>query len=79
MSQAAKGELEQNLNSYQQMKSVACAYVNKRKCSIQKCVYNILAGQWLRKTFRGVIFANSSLPKKKDIESIGMKKIYQNC
>ena len=65
MSQAVEDAFEQNLDNYQQMKSVASAYVNKRECSIQECVYHILAGQWLRKTFPGVIFANSNLPEKR--------------
>ena len=47
------------------MKSAAFAYVNKRECSIQECVYHILAGQWLRKTFPSVIFANSNLPERR--------------
>ena len=65
MSQAVKDAFEQNLDNYQQMKSVASAYVNKRECSIQEFVYHILAGQWLRKIFPGVIFANSNLPEKR--------------
>ena len=65
MIQAVKDGFEQNLVNYQQMKSVASAYVNKRECSIQECVYHILAGQWLRKTFLGVIFAHSNLPEKR--------------
>ena len=64
MNQAVNDAFEQNLYNYQQMKSVASACVNKRECSIQECVYHILAGQWLRKTFPGVIFANSDLPEK---------------
>ena len=44
------------------MKLVADAYINKRECSIQECVYHILQGQW--KTFQGVIFANSNTPEK---------------
>ena len=47
------------------MKSVAHSYVNQWECSIQECVYHILAGQWLRKTFPGVIFANSKVPEKR--------------
>lgn len=35
------------------MKSVASAYIN-----------NVLPGQWLRKTFPGVILANSNMPEK---------------
>ena len=65
MSQAVKEAFEHNLDSYQQMKSVAHSYVNQWECSIQECVYHILAGQWLRKTFPGVIFANSNVPEKR--------------
>ena len=64
MNQAVNDAFEQNLDNYQQMKSAASAYVNKSECSIQECVYHILAGQWLRKTFPGVIFADSNLPEK---------------
>ena len=45
---------------------VAYAYINKRECSIQECVYYILSGQWLRKTFSGVVFVNSNLPEKRN-------------
>ena len=47
------------------MKLVASAYVNERECSIQECAYHVLAGQWLRKTFPGLIFANSNLSEKR--------------
>ena len=47
------------------MKSVAYTYPNKRKCSIQECVYCILSGEWLRKIFPGVEFASSNLPEKR--------------
>ena len=47
------------------MNSVANAYINKGECSIQECVYHIVPGQWLRKTFPGVIFANSNIPEKR--------------
>ena len=65
MSQAVKEAFEHNLDNYQQMKSEAHSYVIKRECSIQECVYQILPGQWLRKTFPSVIFANSNVPKKR--------------
>ena len=45
MNEAVEDTFDQNLDNYQQMKSVASAYVNKRECSIQECVYHILAGQ----------------------------------
>ena len=47
------------------MKSVANACINNRECSTQECVCHILPGQWLRKTFPGVIFANSNIPEKR--------------
>ena len=57
MKQAVQDVFEKKLDNYEQMMSVANAYINKRKCSIQECVYHTLPGQWLRKTFSGVIFA----------------------
>ena len=65
MKQAVRDAFEKDLNNYEQMKSVVNAYINKRECSIQECVYHILPGQWLRKTFPGVIFANSNIPEKR--------------
>ena len=65
MSQALKEVFEDKLDNYQQMKSVAQTYVNKREFSIQKCVHQVLSGQWLKKTFPGVIFANSNIPEKR--------------
>ena len=65
MNQAVRDAFKKELNTYEQMKSVANAYINKRECSIQECVYHILPGQWLRKTFPGVIFANSNIPEKR--------------
>ena len=47
------------------MKLVANAYIDKRERSIRECVYHILPGQWLRKRFPGVIFANSNIPEKR--------------
>ena len=47
------------------MKSFANSCINNRECSIQECVYHISPGQWLRKTFPGVICANSNTPGKR--------------
>ena len=44
MKQAVIDAFEKELNNYEQMKSVANAYINKRECSIQECVYHILPG-----------------------------------
>ena len=67
MKQAVRDDFEKELNNYEQMKSVANAYINRRECSIQESVLpdHILPGQWLRKTFPGVIFANSNIPEKR--------------
>ena len=45
------------------MKSFANSCINNRECSIQECVHHISPGQWLRKIFPGVIFANSNIPE----------------
>ena len=78
MSQALKESFEDKLDNYQQMKSVAQTYLNKRECSIQECVYQVLSGQWLRKTFPGVIFASSNIPVKRH-RFLAKKKIHLNC
>ena len=44
-----KDTFKKFLDNYEQMKSVAYTYPNKRECSIQECVYYILSGDWLRK------------------------------
>ena len=85
MNQAVKEAFEDKLDNYQQMKSVAQTYINKRECSIQECLYQVLSGKWLRKTFPGVIFANFNIPEKryricrkeKDIAR-GFKRHFQN-
>ena len=59
------------------MKSLANACLNKRKFSIQECVYHILPGQWLRKTFPGVIFANSNIPEKRFRLCLAEHKIFE--
>ena len=73
--QAVRNASEKILNNYEQMKSVASAYINKRECSIQECIYHILPRLWLRKTFRGVIFANSNMPEKGFSTCLGEDKI----
>ena len=60
-----KDTFKKFLDNYEQMKSVAYTYPNKRECSIQECVYYILSGEWLRKIFPGVKFANSNLSAKR--------------
>ena len=64
MKQVVQDAFEKDLYNYEQMKSVANLYINKKECSIHECVYHILPGQWLRKTFRGVILAQSNVPER---------------
>ena len=63
--QAVKEAAENNLDNYQQIKSVSHAYSSKRKCSLQESVYDIIRAKWFRKIFPGVIYANSDLPEKR--------------
>ena len=63
MTQAAKEASDNNLNAFERMKSISKAYSTKRECSVQEAVYHIMPELWLRKTFPGVIFANSNLPE----------------
>ena len=65
MKQAAKEAVNLNKTNFEQMKSVARAYATKRECSIQEAVYLLLPELWLRKTFPGVIFANSNMPENR--------------
>ena len=76
MKQAAQDVFEKELDNYEQMKSVANAYINKNECSIQECVYHILPGQWLRKTFPGVIFSNSNVSEKRCRVCLNENKIF---
>ena len=62
MSQAVTESLESKKSNYEQMHTIAHAYAANRECSVQEAVYHILPELWLRKTFPGVIFANSSTP-----------------
>ena len=63
--QAVQDAFEKELDNHEQIKSVANAYINKREWSIQEYVYQILPGQWLRKTFPGVVFAYSNVLEKR--------------
>ena len=65
MKQAAKQASEMNLSCYERMKSIARAYITSRECSVQEAVYHVMPELWLRKTFPGVVFANSNLPENR--------------
>ena len=51
MKQVVQDAFEKELDNYEQMKSFANAYIDKRACSIQECACHIFPGQWLRQTF----------------------------
>ena len=65
MKQAAKEAASTGKDKLEVMKSIARAYASKRECSVQEAVYHIMPELWLRKTFLGVIFANSNLPENR--------------
>ena len=65
MKQAAREAFKSNKTNIEQMISVARAYATKRECSVQETVYILMPELWLRKTFPGVIFANSNLPENR--------------
>ena len=66
MKQAVQNAFKKERDNYEQRKSAVniYIYINKKECSIQECVHHILLGQWLRKTFPGVTFANSNVLEK---------------
>ena len=65
MKQAAKEAKELNKSSYEQMKSIAKAYITKRECSVQEAVYHVMPELWLRKSYPCVIFINTNMPEKR--------------
>ena len=67
MTQAVIDAFARALDNHEQMRSAANAYLNKRKCSVQECVYHALPGHWMRRPFPGVIC------QKKDFASFSMK------
>ena len=65
MKQAAKEAIKSNVGAYEQMKSIARAYITTRECSIQEAVYHVMPELWLRKSYPTVIFINTNLPEKR--------------
>ena len=65
MKQAAKEAASANKDKFDVMKSIARAYATRRECSVQEAVYHVMPELWLRKTFPGVVFANSNLPENR--------------
>ena len=77
MKQAFKESLERGVGSYEQMKSVAHAYVSKCECSLQEAVYQVMPELWLRKVFPGVLYANSNIPEKRVRMMLSKKEILE--
>lgn len=50
---------------YDEFRSIVHNYLNKRECSVQECVYHILSGKWLGKTYPWVTIENSHVPEKR--------------
>ena len=65
MKQAVKEAMKSNKSAYEQMKSIARAYITKRECSVQEAVYHVIPELWLRKAYPTVIFINTNLPEKR--------------
>ena len=65
MKQIVKETIEQNLDNYQQIKTVVHVSATKQECSVQKAVYHVMPELLLRNAFPGVIYANSNIPEKR--------------
>ena len=65
MKQAAREALHTNKTNIEQMRSISRAYKTKRECSVQEAVYIVMPELWFRKSFPGVVFANSNLPENR--------------
>ena len=77
MKPAFKESLERGAGSYKQIKSVAHAYVSKRKCSLQEAVYQVMPELWLRKVFPGVLYPNNTIPEKRVRMMLSKKEIFE--
>ena len=65
MRQTLNESVESKKSNYDQMRTIAHAYATNREYSLQEAVFHILPELWLRKSFPGVIFANSSTPDRR--------------
>ena len=77
MNEALKDMFERELDNYEQMKSLTYAYLIMGECSVQESVYHILPGQWLGKTFTGVVFASSNIPEKRSRMCLGDRENFE--
>ena len=60
---AAKEAKKENLDLKSTLKKIGAAFLSSREVSSQECVYRCLPELWLRKTFPGTVFINTSLPE----------------
>ena len=60
---AAKEAKKENLGLKQKLKQIGTAFLSSREVSSQEYAYRCLPELWLRKTFPGTLFINTSLPE----------------
>ena len=77
MKQVFKESLERGAGSYEQIKSVAHAFVSKLECSLQEAVCQVMPELWLRKVFLGVLYVNSNIPEKRVRIMLSKKEIFE--
>ena len=78
MIQALKEAFEDKLDNYQRMKSLTQKYVNKRECSIQKCVSSFTRPVF-EENFSSCYFLPILTFQKKDTGFVSSKRIYLSC
>ena len=64
MKQIFKDENGSGASYYEQVKSVACSHASKWESSLQETVYHVMPELWQRKTFPGIVNANTNIPEK---------------
>ena len=67
MKQAVKEEFQINLDSYEKMKLIVQAYINKRKCCVQDYVYHVLKASGWEK-FSLVLYLPTLMSQRKGLE-----------
>ena len=80
--QAAKEAFENNESLYDTMKTIARAYISKRKFSVQEAVYYILSELHLRRVFPAVYFVNTNMPEDRLrilLSEEEIEKLPDNC
>ena len=65
MKQAAKEAFENNMHHHDAMKTIAKAYLNSHRCSVQEAVYHILPELKLRRISPDMYFFDTNLPEER--------------